>query len=151
MIYDRLENISFYCKEHERLYKAVKYALEFDLSLPDGDYEIDKRDVYASIQTYITSPAEKKLFECHKEYFDVQVVRLGMERHDIANDEGVDVHEEYDPDRDVKFFKFSDKYSTITMVPGFFSVYYPQDIHKPGCNIGEKSEKVRKICMKVRI
>ncbi len=150
MIYDIIENLKLYCNEDSNLFKAVKYATEFDLSQKDGEYEVEGRRIFAKVQEYQTSPAQERKFESHRDYFDVQVVREGIERHDIALSEELEPLTEYDPQKDVIKLKAPQIYSSIIVKPGMFAVYYPQDIHRPNCNVSGRSN-VRKICMKVKI
>jgi YhcH/YjgK/YiaL family protein len=150
MIYDEFENIGLYCKKGEKLYKALKYAFDFDLAQPDGEYEVQGREIFAKVQTYETAPAEEKKFESHKDYYDIQVLRSGCERQDVALGQKLEPLGEYDPKKDVVKLKAPQMYSSIVMEPGKFAVFYPQDIHRPNCNLNGKC-KVRKICMKVKI
>jgi biofilm protein TabA len=150
MIYDTFENMGLYCKEGDKLYKAIKYAMEFDLSQPDGDYEVDGKDMIAKVQSYETSPAEQRKFESHVDYFDVQILREGCERQDVALAAELEPLTPYDSDKDVTKFAAPDTYSSIVMEPGKFAVFYPQDVHRPNCDLTGTC-KVRKICMKVKI
>jgi YhcH/YjgK/YiaL family protein len=40
--------------------------------------------------------------------------------------------------------------ASLPMRPGFFAVFYPHDIHRPGCRQQEK-RRVRKIVMKAAV
>lgn len=151
MIYDELSRLGQYCKEGDLLWKAVRYAMDFDLSQPDGEYEVQGRDLYAVVVSYDTEPAEQRRFESHKKHFDVQIVVEGKERDDVAV--GVDVlkvSEAYDDKKDFQFYEQPGEYLSFPLVPGRFAVYYPNDAHRPNCNLDGVS-RVRKICMKVRI
>jgi YhcH/YjgK/YiaL family protein len=150
MIYDAFENMHFYCKEGDRLFKAIKYAMDFDLSKPDGDYEVDGTNMIAKVQSYGTSPTETRKFEAHKEYYDVQVIRVGCERQDIALAAELEPLAPFDTVKDVVKFKAPNVFSSVVMDPGKFVVYFPQDIHRPNCNLTGAC-KVRKICMKVKV
>jgi len=61
------------CKE-SRLYKAVCFARDFDLSQPDGKYKVDGANVFAECKTYFTKPVEGRSFESHVKHIDVQVM-----------------------------------------------------------------------------
>ena len=39
--------------------------------------------------------------------------------------------------------------STLTMTPGSFAVFFPSDVHRPGCLL-DQSATVRKVVIKVR-
>ena len=150
MIYDTFENIGLYCKEGDALYKAITYARDFDLSQPDGEYEVDGPKIFAKVVAYQTSPAEVRQFEAHEKYIDVQVLHTGQERMDITISRKLEPLGPYDQAEDVVKFETPDTFSSITMEQGMFVVFFPHDIHRPNCNLNGVS-KNRKICMKVRI
>ncbi len=151
MIYDDLSNIDLYCKKGDLLWKAVQYAQNFDLSQPDGEYEVNGRDLYAVVVSYDTEPAEKRRFESHNRYFDVQIVISGQERDDVAvGIQSLSVSDPYDPDKDLVFYDQPNDFLSFPLIPGRFAVYYPNDAHRPNCDLDGTSQ-VRKICMKVRI
>ncbi len=143
MIYDSLDNMLFYCSRGDKLHRALKYAIEFDLSQPDGDYEVEGKDMIAKVQSYNTSPAEERKFESHKEYYDVQVIRQGAERHDVSLETDLEPLAAFDTIKDVVKLKAPSAYSSLGMDEGKFAVYYPQDVHRPNCNLDGVS-KVRK-------
>jgi biofilm protein TabA len=150
MIYDLVENITLYCQEGDRLYRALRYAVEFDLTQPDGDYQVEGTEIFAKVQSYETAPPQERRFEAHRCYYDVQVLRQGRERQDVALAEQLESLTEYDPKKDVIKLKPPRVFSSIIMTPGRFAVYYPQDIHRPNCDLEGKC-RVRKICMKVKL
>jgi YhcH/YjgK/YiaL family protein len=152
MIYDKTENLALYCKPSSKLYRAVKFALEFDLSQPDGVYEVEGRDIFAKVQSYHTQRPEERTFETHRCYYDIQVMRVGCERQDIyvASEAELEPLTEYNAEKDVIKLKSPQTFSSIIVSPGQFAVYYPQDIHRPNCCVNSPSE-VRKICMKVKL
>lgn len=152
MIYDDFKNIGLYCKEGDRLYKALKYAMDFDLSQPDGEYEVEGKNIFAKVQSYSTQDAEQRKFEAHRNYYDIQVMRVGSERQDIylGNESELEPLTKYDSGKDAIKLKSPDVFSSIIVSPEKFAVYYPNDIHRPNCYIDAPAE-VRKICMKVKL
>lgn len=152
MIYDKFENISLYCSEAGKLHKAIKYAMEFDLARPDGEYEVEGRNIFAKVQSYKTQEPEQRTFEAHRHYYDIQVMRIGSERQDVylGNESELAPLTGYNTDKDAVKLKSPEKFSSIIVSPGNFVVYYPQDIHRPNCCIDSPAE-VRKICMKVKL
>lgn len=151
MIYDILGNAEKYFGKEDKFYRAIKYAVEFDLAQPDGNYEIEGKEIIARVQTYHTSPAEQRLFENHRRYADIQIMRQGSERQDVVIAESLEPQGAYQDQKDVTKYRSPAVVSSITLHPGQFVVYYPDDIHRPNCMVGSASEKVRKICMKVKL
>ncbi|MCK4982844.1 MAG: YhcH/YjgK/YiaL family protein [Victivallaceae bacterium] len=150
MICDTFKNIGLYFKEGDALHTAVTYARDFDFSIPDGEYEVQGRDIFAKVMTCQTFPAPERKFEAHKKYIDVQVILEGKERMDVSIDQELEVTDEYDKDSDFIMFKSDDGYSSLMMKPGKFVIFFPDDIHRPNCNVNG-TNTVRKICMKVKV
>jgi YhcH/YjgK/YiaL family protein len=152
MIYDSVENIESYGENGDAINRAVQFVRDFDLSQPDGKYEIDGDNIFAIVQSVRTGDANEKLFEVHRDYMDVQIVLQGQERQDVAllDSENREVVQEYDREKDLMFFKVRGKFATIIMKPGMFVVYGPNDGHRPGCSVGE-AQDIRKVCVKIKI
>jgi len=150
MIYDRFENLNLYCQPGTRLHQALVYARDVARSVADGRTDIDGERLYASVATYETGPREERRFEAHRKYIDVQVLLEGEERIDVSLDKDLPLLEAYDETRDVMFLKPPEHVASLPMRPGFFVVFYPHDVHRPGCHLKEK-RRVRKIVMKVAV
>ncbi|GAK60603.1 putative beta-D-galactosidase [Candidatus Vecturithrix granuli] len=150
MIYDTFEHIDTYCRKDSPLYRALKFAAEFDLAQPDGRCPIDGEAMYALVSTYDTSPREERRFEAHKKYLDVQVLLEGEECIDVSLEANLPILQEYNETKDIYFVQPPAEYASLPMKPGYFAVFYPQDIHRPNCQLHRKSS-VRKIVVKVRV
>ncbi len=150
MIYDRFENLHLYCRPGERLHHALVYARDVARTISDGRIDIDGDRLYASVATYETGPPEERRFEAHKKYMDVQVLLDGEEVIDVSLECDLSAVEAYDETRDVMFLAPPQQVASLPMRTGFFAVFYPHDIHRPGCRQREK-RRVRKIVMKVAV
>ena len=73
-----------YCQKGDALYKAIVYARDFDRSLPDGEHEVEGRNIFAKVASYETSLAEERKFESHRYYVDVQVILEGAKCMDVS-------------------------------------------------------------------
>ncbi len=150
MICDKFENLRMYFREVDALYKAIVYARDFDRSLPDGVHEVDGRNMFAKVASYETSQAEERKFESHIHYADVQVLLSGEERMDVSLEQDLEPLGDYREDDDVVKVKAPAVYSSLSMTPGMFAVFFPQDVHRPNCSLNGKTNN-RKVCMKVKI
>lgn len=150
MIYDRFENLNLYCRPGTRLHRALVYARDVASTISDGRIDIDGGRLYASVATYETGPPAERRFEAHKKYIDVQVLLDGEEAIDVSLERELPAVEAYDETRDVMFLAPPPRFASLPMRPGFFAVFYPQDIHRPGVLLREK-RRVRKIVMKVAV
>jgi YhcH/YjgK/YiaL family protein len=150
MIYDRLENMNLYCQPGTLLHRAIVYAHDVAPTVADGRTDIDGERLYASVATYETGSREERRFEAHRKYIDVQVLLEGEESIDISLDKELPLLEAYDEARDVMFLKPPRHVASLPMRPGFFVVFYPHDVHRPGCHLRDK-RRVRKIVIKVAV
>jgi biofilm protein TabA len=150
MIYDTFEHIDLYFQPGTRLHQALVYARDAAADLADGRTDIDGDRLYASVATYDTGSREERRFEAHKKYIDVQVLLEGEEIIDVSLERSLAVLEDYDESRDVMFLKPPGEFASITMKSGRWAVFYPHDVHRPGCH-PEGRRRVRKIVMKVHL
>jgi YhcH/YjgK/YiaL family protein len=74
----------------------------------------------------------------------------GEESTEVSLDKDLPTLEAYDEKRDVMFLKPPQHVASLVMKPGCFGIFYPHDIHRPGCHLREK-RRVRKIVMKVAV
>ncbi len=153
MIFGRLDNLA---AEAETLPANILEALQFladtDLASADtGRVDIDEERLFAQVQDYTTQPASEKRPEAHERYIDVQYVLSGREKMGFAPMVGKPpVVEDLLEENDVLFFGEVQDESYLTFSAGSYAVFYPWDVHRPGCS-AEQDEEVRKIVVKVRL
>jgi YhcH/YjgK/YiaL family protein len=150
MIYDRLENLNLYCQPGTRLYRALVYARDVAHTAADGRTDIDGDNLYASVATYDTCERDERRFEAHRKYIDVQALLEGEESIDVSLEKGLPMIEAYDEKKEVMFLKPPQHFASLEMRSGYFAVFYPHDIHRPGCRLRGK-QQVRKIVLKVAV
>lgn len=135
---------------------AIEKALNF-LRTTDfhqcepGVIEIEGRNIFAQIIDMTTRPVEENYPEVHRRYLDIQFLAWGEEKIGIAIDTGKnEVRESLLEQRDIIFYHNSENESFIEMVPGSYAMFFPQDVHRPGCN-KTKTTPIRKIVVKVAL
>jgi biofilm protein TabA len=150
MIYDNLENSDFYFSPGSRLFRAVEFIKKFDNSKPDGRYEIDGANIYAIVTSYTTKPAKQQIIESHRKYTDIQATLKGCERIDtsILSNRFV-ISSAYDENKDAVYYEGFPEFVKLNLRAGMFAVFYPQDVHRPCCNLDENAAEIRKIVVKV--
>lgn len=149
MIYDLLDKASLYQADQPLLIQALNYARTVTPQTPDGRYDLQGEDLYASVASYTTTPAPTRKFEAHRKYIDLQILLTGQERLDIAVADSLKITEAYDPAKDVAFFAAPPAVSSIILRPGLFTLLYPHDAHRPGCSL-TADEPVKKLVVKIR-
>ncbi|AJY45522.1 YhcH/YjgK/YiaL family protein [Martelella endophytica] len=154
MIYGRLDNVDL---EQATLPEAVLEGLRFlkETNLenaPEGRIEIDGDRIFASVQDYDTRPAEANRPESHIRYFDIQYVVSGEEAIGFAPlNAGMRAVEDHAEERDILFYDTVAGETSLMMPAGSYAVFYPWDVHRPGCAVAEPGKAVRKVVVKVRV
>lgn len=139
-----------------RLPSAIEQALDFlrntDFrTLEPGVVEIDGKNIFAQIIDLTTRDAAENRPEVHRRYLDIQFLAWGEEKIGIAIDTGNNqISESLLAQRDIIFYHGSEHESFIEMVPGSYAIFFPQDVHRPGCN-KNVATPIRKIVVKVAI
>jgi YhcH/YjgK/YiaL family protein len=133
--------------------RGLKFLLETDLSALDfGRFEIEGTDLYVSNKKeYDTKPKEQNRLEAHFEYVDIHYIVSGEEIHGVAPLTAVG---DIDEDRRLKggdaiFYKSAATETEFLLSAGMFGVYFPWDVHRNECNVGNTSCKARRIIVKI--
>lgn len=113
-----------------------------------GKYEIDGEKLFAAVSIYETENAEKREFEAHKKYIDLQYVFSGAETLYWADlDSLCQTSESFSTGGDVAFYK-GEAQSSVNLSGDVCAILLPKDAHKPNCIFDEKQE-VTKIVFKI--
>lgn len=148
MIFDMLSNCHLYRDITARLDRAQDYLTLTDLAvLPVGRIDLDGDHLYVLVQEYTTKPLAEGKWEAHRRYLDVQYMYSGCERIDFALVNTMNLGE-YVEERD--FQAMTGTGNPLTLVPGSFAVFFPQDAHMPGLAVGEP-EWVKKVVVKCEL
>ena len=152
MIFDTLKN----CKQYYSVNSKFEQAFDFikkatEENLPVGKYEIDGKELYASVQEYNTKSITDAKFEGHRNYIDIQYIVSGIERIDVVDISKATLNSEYNEIKDVEFYKDNDKSNNCVIENGEYGIFLPHDIHKPGIAYNGISSSVKKIVVKVKI
>lgn len=135
--------------------KAIQTALDY-LSSQDfntievGKYAIEGEDIFALVQELETDFVENRRPEAHEQFVDIQYLVSGLEQmgHAVVNEQSV-IKEDMRPEKDVIFYKNPQGERLLTMLPGDFAIFFPTDIHRPGCEY-EELMKIKKVVVKIR-
>lgn len=152
MIYGNLNNLGDLKAYPEKVAKALEYLKGKDfVNMEPGKYEIEGKDLFIAVSNAKSDIIEKKRPESHVKYLDIQFSPLGGEVIGFAIDTGNNpIDQELLEEKDVIFYKSIENEKFIKMDPMDFFVFYPWDIHRPGCTDGEPSE-IRKVVVKIKM
>ena len=132
--------------------EVCDYLNTLDLNaLENGCHDINDQ-IYMNVMEPETAEPSSKKAELHHEYLDVQVLIRGTENIEVgANYPDLSKYESYNEADDYQLCAdIGDKF-TITMKPKMFAVFYPYEPHKPCCVVNGKTEKIKKLVVKVPV
>lgn len=151
MIYDNIKNCEKYYgvnKYFEKGFEFIKEAVAQDL--PEGKYEIEGKELYASIQEYNTKNAEDCKSEGHRNYIDIQYIVSGVEAMETFDISKAVIKSEYNDVKDVEFYEHCPMAATVVAETGEYAIFFPNDIHRPGMAYNKKNAPLKKIVVKVK-
>lgn len=153
MIVGHIQNLE---KELYRFPEPIKRVLmylkntDFE-ALPDGRYELEGDSLFAMVSRYCTSPRHMCRAETHARYIDVQYIARGEELMGYcASNPDLKVEEDCLKERDAVFYEALVPESDIMMSEGMYAIVYPNDVHRPSCQIDEPLN-VLKVVVKVSV
>ena len=134
------------------LQKGLRYLINTDFSkVSNGRHVICGDDMFAIISEYSPEDKEKRKPETHEKYIDIQYIISGEEIMGYKNfSQASMVLEDHLIEKDIVFYKGIDNESEIKLQQGMFAIFFPWDIHRPGC-ISKTDIEVRKVVLKIKI
>lgn len=132
--------------------EVCDYLNTLDLNaLENGRHDINDQ-IYMNVMEPETAEPSSKKAELHHEYLDVQVLIRGTENIEVgANYPDLSKYESYNEADDYQLCADIDDKFTVTMKPKMFAVFYPYEPHKPCCVLNGKTEKIKKLVVKVPV
>ena len=145
MILDTLENLENYVSLNPLFSQVIDYIKKTDLaSQPEGKVLIDGERLFVNYCVAKGKTKEEAKLESHDKMIDIQIPISTTEVMGYTPRNVLPVND-YDSEKDLTFYDgLADQY--ITVHPGMFAIFFPQDGHAP-C-ISENSE-IRKVIFKV--
>jgi YhcH/YjgK/YiaL family protein len=131
---------------------ALEHLRDTDFNAkPAGEYELQGQDIFVKVIDVVTKPIAQGKPEAHRRYADVQFLVRGRERIGCASDNGKRVvAEDYLAERDLLFFADEPDEVVMTLRPGSFAVFLPNDIHRPAAAV-DSPEPIRKVVVKINV
>jgi YhcH/YjgK/YiaL family protein len=151
MILDQLDNALLYGGLGKRI--SIGLALLNEQSVRDaaaGKYEVQGEDIFYAVDEYETKPFDEGRLEVHHKYMDIQFIVSGCECIAVAPLEGLVEQAPYDGEKDRAFYDATPSMSRLILKAGMFAIFWPNEPHMP-CRIAEKTERVKKIVVKIRM
>ena len=121
MIFDTLDNHSFYSRLEPHLEDVFRFLTESDLAtLPIGRINLSGDNLYALVQEYDTKLPNAGKWEAHRKYIDVQYLMRGVERMGFANLRTMRLAE-YIPEKDFQALSGSGNF--VDVFAGSFVIF----------------------------
>lgn len=146
MVVDKLENLEKYVSLNPLFAQAVEYLKSTDLDAHEiGKITLKEGELMVNFSQTRPKTKEEAKLETHNQFIDIQIPLSGVEvmgytpRTDLPE-------EEYNAEKDITFYKGLAK-DYLTIIPGMFAIFFPQDGHAPGVT----SDGVKKVIVKVRV
>ena len=135
MVVDTLENLEKYASLNPLFAQAIEFLKSHDLQTMEiGKTELKGKDLLVNIAQTKPKTKEEAKLETHRDFIDIQIPK-----------DCIPADAPYNAEKDITFFEgLAETY--ITVKPGMFAIFFPQDGHAPGIT----PEGVKKVIVKVK-
>lgn len=146
MIIDKLENIGMYASVNPLFAQAIEFLKSTDLNAHEfGKVVLKEGELFVNFAAARPKTKDDAKIETHNNFIDIQIPLTGTElmgympRTDLAE-------AEYNAEKDVTFYP-GHATDYLTVKPGMFAIFFPEDAHAPGVTEVE----LKKVIVKVRV
>lgn len=146
MIIDKLENIGMYASVNPLFAQAIEFLKSTDLNAHElGKVVLKEGELFVNFAAARPKTKDDAKIETHNNFIDIQIPITGTElmgympRTDLAE-------AEYNAEKDVTFYP-GHATDYLTVKPGMFAIFFPEDAHAPGVTEVE----LKKVIVKVRV
>lgn len=146
MIIDKLENIGMYASVNPLFAQAIEFLKSTDLNAHElGKVVLKEGELFINFAAARPKTKDDAKIETHNNFIDIQIPLTGTElmgympRTDLAE-------AEYNAEKDVTFYP-GHATDYLTVKPGMFAIFFPEDAHAPGVTEVE----LKKVIVKVRV
>ena len=147
MIIDTIENLGKYVALNPLFADVIEFLKNNDLrTMEEGKYPIKDKNLFLSVQVAKQRTKESAFIETHIEMVDIQIPISCAETYGYSPP--CDLPEfEYDAEMDMTKYGDTKPQTYVTIKPGQFVIFFPQDGHAP-CIIDE--QEIKKVIFKVK-
>jgi YhcH/YjgK/YiaL family protein len=148
MIIDTLDNLGKYVALNPLFADVVEFLNTHDLqTMQAGSYPIKDKDVALKLSLTKQRTKETAFLETHIEMIDIQVPITCAETFGYSPLCDLPAFE-YEAEKDITKYGDTKPQTYVTVNPGQFAIFFPQDGHAP-CIIEE--EEIKKAIFKVKV
>ncbi|WED24602.1 YhcH/YjgK/YiaL family protein [Vibrio sp. JC009] len=148
MLFGNINQLDLLPYTYTRLRSCIDEAMAIARENEDGNYPLSDSRIFVVLASAQTEPVGQRAAEIHKKYIDVQILLEGEEQLGYSNQLDEETRKiEVLPD-DLLFVDEVTHENFVTLTPGDFALFYPNQIHRPLCASGEPGA-VRKAIIKI--
>jgi biofilm protein TabA len=148
ILIDQLINAQRYYQLHSAFEKAFSFLLQSNLAEQSiGRHDIDGNNLYCLIQKGPGRSRTEAKLEAHRKYIDIQYIISGIDEMGWKpTDDCHNLESSYDDSKDIEFFK-DEPLTWTKILPGMFTIFFPEDAHAPSVSDGEIHKAVLKVLL----
>ncbi|MGL6312973.1 YhcH/YjgK/YiaL family protein [Vibrio sp. WXL103] len=124
------------------------WMIAHDDAAEDGQYALSMSGAYVVLARAKTSPKDQRSAKFHKHYLDIELLLEGREAIGFSNHLEDELVEMESLEHDIKICKAIKDEQFVTLAPGDFALFYPNQPHRPLCT-AEEAGMVRKAIIKI--
>ena len=146
MIIDTLDNLSSYASLNPLFAKVVEFMKANNLNkLEAGKHEIAGKDLFVNITTAKGKSPDEAVLETHQKMIDIQIPLSGDETYGYTPAASLP-DDPYNAEKDITKYGETKAQTYVTVKPGQFAIFFPQDGHAPCItNVPEIKKAIFKI------
>ncbi|WP_318367277.1 YhcH/YjgK/YiaL family protein [Enterobacter sp.] len=149
MIVGNIHNLQSWLPQE--LAQAIEYVKQnVTDATPTGKHDIDGSRLFFLLSEDMTQPFAERRAEYHARYLDIQIVLKGQEGMTFSTLPHGTPDTDWLADKDIAFLPAGDQEKNVVLSEGDFVVFYPGEVHKPLCAVGEAAQ-VRKVVVKMLV
>ena len=131
MIIDTIENLSNYASLNPSFADVVAFLNANDLqTMEPGKYPIKDKDLFLNLQVAKQRTKETAFLETHIEMIDIQIPVSAAETFGYTPLCDLPAFE-YNAEKDITKYGDTQPQTFVTVQPGQFAIFFPQDGHMP--------------------
>ena len=142
MIFDTLKNLPAYRNLAPQAVELLLEALPgFSADSPNGKTVLIEDKLFILIQRYESFPPAEGNYEVHRNFVDLQMLLDGKEEIYYTGNDTLECTKPYDAEKDFAMYAVDENKTILTMEPGNFAIFLPEEKHLPGRGDGSKVVK----------
>ncbi|EMO5813534.1 YhcH/YjgK/YiaL family protein [Raoultella planticola] len=122
---------------HPVIRQALAFLAKNDFQdFAPGKVDLNPGQLFCLLQEMDSVPFAEARPESHRQFIDIQYLISGHERMGVSRVEsGLHcVVDDRTPQQDIMFWQVEEEETQVTLTPGMFVIFFPEDIHRPCCH-----------------